>query len=102
MELKTLTPNIRKSNIMAKAPNPKVSAGNTARNNPKKVNIDNVEYDYDALSDAAKAQLFHLQAIGAELLRLNTEVAIHQTARTAYANALNAELAKSSSATVTK
>jgi hypothetical protein len=57
------------------------------------VTIDNIDYDLDSLSDAAKAQLASLQAVDRRLSQLQEEVAIHQTARIAYANALKAELA---------
>lgn len=57
-----------------------------------KITIDNIDYDLDDLSDAAKAQLASLQAVDRRLSQLQEEVAIHQTARIAYANALNAAL----------
>ena len=60
----------------------------------KKVVIDKVEYDLDNLTDPVKGQLFQLQSIEVELLRLNTQIAIYQTARVAYSDALKTELAK--------
>ena len=56
------------------------------------VTIDNVEYDLDTLSDEAKAQLNMLQLTDQEIARANVQIAIAQTARLAYANALNAAL----------
>ena len=58
------------------------------------IKIDNQDYDFDALSDNAKAQLNMLQLTDQEIARLNAQLAIAQTARAVFANALNAELAK--------
>lgn len=58
------------------------------------IKIDNVEYDFDALSDDAKAQLQMLQVTEQEIARLNTQLAIAQTARNAYARALSELLPK--------
>lgn len=57
------------------------------------ISIDNVDYDLDTLSDAAKARLASLQVVDRRIAGLQEELAIHQTARIAYANALRAELA---------
>jgi hypothetical protein len=56
------------------------------------VTIDDKEYEFDDLSDNAKAQLGSLQFATAELQRLEAIVAAMQTARNAYARALNTEL----------
>ena len=56
------------------------------------ITIDNVEYDTNNLSDESKQHLQMLQITEAELGRLNAELAITQTARIAYANALKASL----------
>ena len=56
------------------------------------ITIDNQNSDVDSLSDEAKAQLGSLQFVDAELARLNAQAAVLQTARIAYANALNAAL----------
>jgi hypothetical protein len=56
------------------------------------INIDNVEYDTDKLSDDAKAQLVSLQFCDQELARLQAQAAAIQTARIAYAKALQAAL----------
>ena len=53
------------------------------------INIDNIEYDTDKLSDDAKAQLVSLQFCDQELQRLQAQAAAIQTARIAYAKALN-------------
>ena len=57
------------------------------------VKIDNQNYDFDALSGEAKAQLTMLQFVDAELQRLNAQIAVLQTARMAYSKALNEALA---------
>jgi hypothetical protein len=53
------------------------------------IKIDNVDYDTDKLSDEAKAQLVSLQFCDQELQRLQAQAAAYQTARIAYAKALN-------------
>lgn len=57
------------------------------------IKIDEKEYDLDQLSDEAKAQLASLQFVDAELIRLNAQAAVLQTARSAYSQALNEALA---------
>ena len=56
------------------------------------VTIDNRTYELDTLSDEAKAQLQSLQFVDSELQRLQAQVAVFQTARAAYAKALQAVL----------
>jgi hypothetical protein len=56
------------------------------------ITIDNREYDTDTLSDEAKAQLVSLQFCDQELARLQAQAAAIQTARMAYAKALQAAL----------
>ena len=56
------------------------------------IKIDDKEYDFDKLSDEAKAQLISLQFCDQELQRLQAQVAAYQTARMAYAKALNEAL----------
>jgi hypothetical protein len=56
------------------------------------ITIDNKDYKLDTLSTEAKAQLQSLQFCDAELQRLNAQAAVVQTARSAYANALNLAL----------
>jgi hypothetical protein len=56
------------------------------------VTIDDKEYDLDSLSDEVKAQFQSLQFVDSELIRLQAQAATLQTARVAYANALNAAL----------
>ena len=56
------------------------------------ITIDNRDYDLATLSDEAKAQLQSLQFVDAELARLQAQAAVLQTARMAYAKALQAAL----------
>ena len=57
-----------------------------------KLNIDNKEYELDTLSDECKAQLASIQFCDQELARLQAQAAAYQTARMAYAKALNQAL----------
>ncbi len=56
------------------------------------ITIDNHNYDLETLSDEAKAQLQSLQFCDSELARLTAQAAVLQTARAAYAKALQAAL----------
>ncbi len=56
------------------------------------VTIDGFDYPIDALSENAKAQLVSLQVVDRRIASLQEELAILQTARIAYANALKQEL----------
>ena len=56
------------------------------------IKIDNVDYDSDTLSNEAKAQLISMQFCDQELARLQAQAAAYQTARQAYAKALQAAL----------
>lgn len=56
------------------------------------ITIDNKSYDLDSLSNEAKAQLASLKFVDAELARLQAQAAALQTARNAYAKALQAAL----------
>ena len=56
--------------------------------------IDGNEYHVADLSDNAKAQVTNLRVTDAEIEKLKQQLAIFQTARRAYANALSEELPK--------
>lgn len=58
------------------------------------INIDNKDYEIESLSDDARAQLTSLQYVDAEIVRLQAQLAAMQTARNAYASALNTLLAE--------
>ena len=61
-------------------------------NTNQKITIDGVEYALNDLSNDAKNQLMNLRVTDQEIARLQTQLAIAQTARTAYAHALSAAL----------
>ncbi|PCI87216.1 MAG: hypothetical protein COB24_06935 [Hyphomicrobiales bacterium] len=56
------------------------------------MNIDGTKYDLDSLSDGAKNQLVNLQLVDKKITALQQDLAIMQTARNAYANALVGDL----------
>mgnify|MGYP001201602997 CR=1 FL=1 len=60
----------------------------------QKITIDDIEYNLDELSDKAKEQLANIQFVNAQLQQLNNELAVSDTARIGYTNALKGELAK--------
>jgi hypothetical protein len=53
------------------------------------IKIDDKDYDTESLSEEAIAQLTSIQFVDQELQRLHAQAAILQTARIAYAKALN-------------
>ena len=59
-----------------------------------RIKIDNKEYDLETLPDNVKEQLASLQFVDAETQRLQAQLAVLQTARIAYAKALNDSLSK--------
>ena len=58
------------------------------------ITIDNKSYELDSLSNDAKAQLASIQFVDTELARLQAQAAALQTARMAYAKALQELLPK--------
>ena len=56
-----------------------------------KINIGGAEYDIDALSDQAKAQLQNISFCDQRIQQLQSEWAIADTARLAYSAALKRE-----------
>jgi hypothetical protein len=58
----------------------------------QKITIDGNEYELDSLNEGAKAQIMSMRATDAEIGRLQTLIAICQTARNAYAASLQKEL----------
>lgn len=58
------------------------------------IKIDGKDFEVDALSDNAKQQLANVRAADREIARLQTQLALAQTARNAYANAAKSELEK--------
>ena len=67
-----------------------------------KITIDNIEYDADNLSDQVKQQLQMVQIADQEIIRLNAQLAMIQTARAAYVNALKQGLSVSTEGLTTE
>jgi hypothetical protein len=63
-------------------------------NDQPKVTIDEKEYLISDLSDQAKSELGSMNVVDQKIANLQQEVAIMQTARNAYAQALAAALPK--------
>jgi hypothetical protein len=53
------------------------------------IKIDDKDYDTDTFSDEAKSQIQSIQFVDQELAKLQAQAAVLQTARIAYAKALN-------------
>lgn len=58
------------------------------------ITIDGMEYVFGELSEGAQNHVMNLRVTEQEISRLQQQLAIAQTARTAYANALKEELPK--------
>ncbi|KXS36123.1 DUF6447 family protein [Modicisalibacter tunisiensis] len=56
------------------------------------ISIDGADYNLAELSENARNQVVNLRVTDQEIARLQQQLAIAQTARTAYANALKSEL----------
>ena len=63
-----------------------------------KVTIDGLEFHSEDLTERGRAVLASLQFVEGQLARLRGEIAVHQTARQSYAQALRAELAAAGAA----
>jgi hypothetical protein len=59
-----------------------------------KIMIDNVEYDTAGLSDDAKTKIANIQFSERQILQLQNELAISNTARNGYLKALKVELSE--------
>ena len=60
-----------------------------------KITVDGIEYNTEDLTDNGKAQLASLQFLEVQMKKLQSEIAVFQTAKSAYIAALKAELEKS-------
>lgn len=65
----------------------------------KTVTVNGVNYNLDDLSEEAKNQLLNLRVVDQEIARLNQLLAISQTARNSYAQALANALPKAAKTT---
>jgi hypothetical protein len=59
-----------------------------------KITIDGIEYNTEDLTDNGKAQLASLQFLEAQMSKLKSEVAVYQTARNLYMQALKNDVEK--------
>ncbi len=57
-----------------------------------KFTLDEIEYNSEDLSDNGKAQLASLQFLEVQMNKLQSEIAVYQTAKNSYIAALKAEL----------
>lgn len=62
------------------------------KQNPQTMTIDGTGYNLADLSENARHQVMNLRVTDQEITRLQQQLAIYQTARTAYARALSEEL----------
>ena len=60
----------------------------------EKITIDGVDYLLADLSDNAKMQLKSIQFVDEKIQQLNNELAVSDTARMGYTNALKVEIEK--------
>ena len=65
-----------------------------AKNKKEVITIDGKEYKLDDLSDNAKAQFANIQFVDMQIQQLNNELAVADTARIGYTNALKSDLIK--------
>jgi len=59
-----------------------------------KITIDNIEYNTEDMSDNAKAQLASLQFLEVQMTKIKSEIAVYETAKSAYIQSLKTELEK--------
>lgn len=57
-----------------------------------KITVEGIEYNTEDLTDNGKAQVASLQFLEVQMNKLKSEIAVYQTARNAYINALKKEL----------
>lgn len=59
-----------------------------------KITIDDIEYNTEDMSDNAKAQLASLQFLEVQMKKIKSEIAVYETAKSAYIQSLKTELEK--------
>lgn len=62
----------------------------------QKISIDGTDYILDNLSEKAKAQISNIQFVDTQIQQLTNELAISDTARIGYTNALKREILEAS------
>ena len=60
----------------------------------KQIIVDGISLNFDEMNETAKEQLVNLQFVEAQLQQLKNELAVADTARIGYTNALKAEMSK--------
>ena len=68
---------------------------------PENITINGTTYAFASLSDVARGHVASIQAVDAEIARLQLQMGIAQTARNAYAGALSAALPAADEAAAT-
>ena len=63
-----------------------------AKKESKTISINEIEYSIDSLSESVKNNIGSLRIVDQEIANLQQKLAIAQTARNAYAKAVNDEL----------
>ncbi|UNG18171.1 DUF6447 family protein [Stutzerimonas zhaodongensis] len=66
---------------------------------PEYLTLDGTRYSTEKLSDEARNQMINIQAVDAEMARLQQQLAIAQTARNAYVIALRTAVKMSAEST---
>ena len=61
-----------------------------------KITVDGIEYNTEDLTENGKAQLASLQFLEVQMKKIQSEIAVYQTARNAYINVLKTELENNS------
>ena len=56
------------------------------------ITVDGVEYNTEDLTDNGKAQLASLQFLEVQMKKIQSEIAVYQTARNVYMSAIQNEL----------
>ena len=67
-------------------------AKKTAKKNDEKITVDGMDYLINELSDIAKEQIANLNFVDIQLQQKQNELAVSDTARIAYTNALKNDL----------
>ena len=57
-----------------------------------KITVDGIEYNTEDLTDNGKAQLASLQFLEVQMKKIEAEIAVYKTAKTAYTAALRSAL----------
>jgi len=61
-----------------------------------KITVDGIEYNTEDLTENGKAQLASLQFLEVQMQKIQSEIAVYQTARNSYISVLKTELENNS------